>query len=137
MITKEDKFIQEGLNQIDEELKRDNAVKQQADEIAQRLIKNPKDTIFFNGKTFTLSLMHQKGKIILLFLSDSTMTRAKIVGRPPLPGRIVGEYNDEFSEHENLVAVVEAFLLNELGEIKVSSEDEGTVKVAREKDFRK
>ena len=136
-MNKEDKFIQEGLDQIDAELKRDDAVRQQADEIAQRLVKSPKDRIFFNGKTFTLSLMHQQGKIILLFLSDSTMTKAKIACKPPIPGRIVGEYNDEFSEHENLVAVVEAFLLNELGEIKISSQDEGSVRVAREKDFRK
>ena len=50
-MNKEDKFIQEGLDQIDAELKRDDAVRQQADEIAQRLVKSPKDRIFFNGKT--------------------------------------------------------------------------------------
>ena len=137
MMTNEDKFLQQGLKEIDDEIKRDNDVKQQADEIAQRLIKNPKERIFFNGKVFNLALSYQKDKIILLFLSDSTVTRAKIANKPPIPGRIVGEFNYEFSEHQNLVAVVEAFLLNELGEIRVSSEDEDTVRVAREKDIRK
>lgn len=136
MMNKTDEFIKEGLDAIDAEVKRDNYVKEQASDIAKRLVKNAKDKIFFNGKHFTLSLMYQSNKIILLFMSDSNMTRATILGKPPIPGRIVGEYNDEFSEEENLVAVVEAFLLNELGELKISSQDDSTVRVAKEKDFK-
>lgn len=135
-MNKTDEFIKEGLDAIDSEVKRDNYVKEQASDIAKRLVKNAKDKIFFNGKNFTLSLMYQSNKIILLFMSDANMTRATILGKPPIPGRIVGEYNDEFSEEENLVAVVEAFLLNELGELKISSQDDSTVRVAKEKDFK-
>lgn len=124
MINNTDEIIKQGLQEIDNELKVNQEIKEQAADIAKVLVKNQKDKIHFNNKTFTLSLTYKANKIVLLFMSDSLMRKAMIANKPPIPGQIVGDYNDEFSEFENLVAVVEAFLLNEIGELKISSEDD-------------
>lgn len=124
MINNTDEIIKQGLQEIDNELKVNQEIKEQAADIAKVLVKNQKDKIHFNNKTFTLSLTYKANKIVLLFMSDSLMRKSMIANKPPIPGQIVGDYNDEFSEFENLVAVVEAFLLNEIGELKISSEDD-------------
>lgn len=160
-MTQEDKFIQEGLKEIDEEVKSEDAIKDQAEYITSLLNANPVVRVEYAGDTFTLSakqtkkpekIMTNEGNktlgiaptyktiqtdvIVLVAINERKRKEAYLTNKAYIaPATYTGYYNDEFTYHENLIAVVEAFLRHVIGEIKIESEDDGIAKVVREKDM--
>jgi hypothetical protein len=162
-LTKEDKFIQEGLKEIDEEIKSEDEIKEQAEYITSLLNQNPVVRVEYAGSTYTLSakqtkkpekiMTHQGNKslgieptykithtdvIVLVAINENRRRQAYLSNKAYIaPATYTGFYNDEFTYQENLIAVVEAFLRHVIGEIKIEAEDDGIAKIAREKDFLK
>lgn len=152
-LTKADEFINEGLKQIDEEVKSEDEIKSQAIYITELLEKEPVVRVEYNGDMYTLSqktgkepskIVDKDGKtkviktdvIILAAINERKRRQAYIQNKPYIsPAIYKGEYNDEFTLRENLIAVVEAFLRHVIGEIKIEETDDGIAKIAREKDM--
>lgn len=162
-MTQEDKFIQEGLKEIDEEIKSEDEIKDQAEYITSLLNVNPVVRVEYAGNTYTLSAKQAKKPekiethpgnkdlgipptyktvhsdvIILVAINENRRRQAYLSNKAYLaPATYTGYYNDEFTYQENLIAVVEAFLRHVIGEIKIEAEDDGIARVAREKDMLK
>lgn len=131
-----DKIIKQGFEEIDKEVTQEDEIKEKAKYIAGLLQKNPSATIEFNNDVYNIAMRQNYGYIILMTMSESIKRRAKIMNKMATPGMYKAEYNDEFTYEENLAAVVESFLLNVVGKIKIESQDDGIARVAREKDFK-
>lgn len=153
-LTKADEFINQGLKEIDKEVQDEDELKAQAIYITELLEKNPVVRVEFKGELYTLSRrvgpkqvpIKDKDKktkyikvtvILLAVVSDKKRREAAILNKHVKPALYEGEYNDEFTLKENLVAVTEAFLRNITGELKVEEVDDGIAKVVREKDLMK
>ena len=162
-LTQEDKFIQEGLKEIDEEVKSEDEIKEQAEYITSLLNQNPVVRVEYAGSTYTLSAKQTKKPekiethpgnkslgipptyktiqtdvIVLVAINENRRREAYLANRAYIaPATYTGYYNDEFTYQENLIAVVEAFLRHVIGELKIEEEDDGIAKIAREKDFLK
>lgn len=155
-LSKTDQFINEGLKEIDNEVKADDEIKAQASYITDLLSKNPVVRVEYNGDMYTLSFKRtdetRKVKeytsktefktryikvnvIILAAVNETNRRRAALANKAYLqPAIYKGEYNDEFTERENLLAVVESFLRHAVGEIKIESNDEGSIaKIIKER----
>lgn len=155
-ISKEDQFINDGLKEIDKEIKTEDEIKSQATYITELLIKEPVVRVEYAGSVYTLTQRQGKqpqkvtdpstGKIVtiqinaivLVAINESRRRQAYLANKAYLaPATYVGEYNDEFTLYENLFAVVEAFLRHVTGELRIQSTDDGIAKIAREKDMKK
>lgn len=162
-LTAEDKFIEEGLKEIDEEIKSEDEIKQQAEYITSLLNVNPVVRVEYAGNTYTLSskqtkkpekVMTNPGNkslgidptyktvysdvIVLAAINENRRRQAYLANKAYIaPATYTGYYNDEFTYQENLIAVVEAFLRHVIGELKIEACDDGIAKIAREKDMLK
>lgn len=135
-----DKFIQEGLDQIDNEVKQEDEIKDKAKYLAQLLTVTPVVKVEHNGSVFQLAMREHTTRkarnIVLVAVNEKTRQRSRLMNKPYIPATYTGEYNPEFTEKENYIAVIEAFLYHVIGEIKIDKEDDGIAKIAREKDFK-
>lgn len=146
-ISKEDQFINDSLKEMDKEVAQDSEIKDKARYISQLLQMNPVVKVEHNEEVFQLAMKQKtvnkkvglhtvKERVMLLIaVNEKIRSRAKLMNRPYIPATYTGEYNDEFTENENFIAVVEAFLYHVIGEIKIEKQDDGIAKIAREKDF--
>lgn len=162
-LTAEDKFIEDGLKAIDEEVKSEDEIKEQADYITSLLEANPVVRVEYAGCTYTLSakqtkkpekIVTQPGNktlgiapqyktvqtdvIVLVAINENRRKEAYLTNKAYIaPATYTGYFNDEFTYRENLTAVVEAFLRHVVGEFKIEATDDGIAKIAREKDMLK
>lgn len=134
------KFIEEGLKEIDREVQQEEDIDQRAEHLVLLLEKNPKVKVEYNDDVYDVALKTSrniKGQqvIILMAASHKKMREALLTNRPyKNPNIYAGEYNDEFSYGENVRVVVKAFLGHVTGNFKVETlEDEGSVKVVKER----
>ena len=137
---KVDEFIKEGLKEIDEEIKQEEDIRDQAEYIARMLAVNPVVKVNVGGKVYALVMKMHKilgGKQVITLLAEDSEKKT-IYGNRYTPAMYNAEFNDNFTLEENCQTLVSAFIGKVTGNFKIETlEDEGSVRVAREKDLLK
>lgn len=133
-----DQIIEDGLKQIDNEIQQEDDIRDQAEYIARQLAFTPMLRVCVADTVYVLAMRmvkdYQNRQIILLAVEDEL--KKKIYGDKYSPALYSAEFNDLFTLEENCQTLVSAFLGKVTGNFKIETlEDEGTVKVAREKDM--
>lgn len=135
-----DEIINDGIKEIDNEIKQEDDIREQGEYIARMLAINPVVKVNVADKIYVLTMRmvkdNQRRQIILLAAEDSI--KKQIYGNKYSPALYSAEYNDYFTLEENCQTLVSTFLGHVTGNMKIETlEDEGTYKVAREKDMLK
>lgn len=135
-----DQLIEDGLKQIDNEIQEEDNIREHAEYIARQLAFTPILKVKAADKVYLLSMKmvkdHKDRQLILLAAEDEL--KKKLYGDRYSPALYTAEFNDLFTLEENCQTLVSAFLGKVTGNFKIETlEDEGTVKVAREKDIKK
>ena len=135
-----DEIINDGIKEIDNEIKQEDDIREQGEYIARMLAINPVVKVSVANKIYVLTMRmvkdNQGRQIILLAAEDSI--KKQIYGNKYSPALYSAEYNDYFTLEENCQTLVSTFLGHVTGNMKIETlEDEGTYKVAREKDMLK
>lgn len=135
-----DEIINDGIKEIDNEIKQEDNIREQGEYIARMLAINPVVKVSVADKIYVLTMRmvkdNQGRQIILLAAEDSI--KKQIYGNKYSPALYSAEYNDYFTLEENCQTLVSTFLGHVTGNMKIETlEDEGTYKVAREKDMLK
>ena len=135
-----DEIINDGIKEIDNEIKQEDDIREQGEYIARMLAVNPVVKVSVADKIYVLTMRmvkdNQGRQIILLAAEDSI--KKQIYGNKYSPALYSAEYNDYFTLEENCQTLVSTFLGHVTGNTKIETlEDEGTYKVAREKDMLK
>ena len=139
-MAKLDEIINDGIKEIDNEIKHEDDIREQGEYIARMLAINPVVKVSVADKIYVLTMRmvkdNQGRQIILLAAEDSI--KKQIYGNKYSPALYSAEYNDYFTLEENCQTLVSTFLGHVTGNKKIETlEDEGTYKVAREKDMLK
>ena len=135
-----DEIINDGIKEIDNEIKQEDDIREQGEYIDRMLAINPVVKVSVADKIYVLTMRmvkdNQGRQIILLAAEDSI--KKQIYGNKYSPALYSAEYNDYFTLEENCQTLVSTFLGHVTGNMKIETlEDEGTYKVAREKDMLK
>ena len=135
-----DEIINDGIKEIDNEIKQEDDIREQGEYIARMLAINTEVKVRVADKIYVLTMRmvkdNQGRQIILLAAEDSI--KKQIYGNKYSPALYSAEYNDYFTLEENCQTLVSTFLGHVTGNMKIETlEDEGTYKVAREKDMLK
>lgn len=135
-----DEIINDGIKEIDNEIKQEDDIREQGEYIARMLAINPVVKVSVADKIYVLTMRmvkdNQGRQIILLAAEDNI--KKQIYGNKYSPALYSAEYNDYFTLEENCQTLVSTFLGHVTGNMKIETlEDEGTYKVAREKDMLK
>ena len=135
-----DEIINDGIKEIDNEIKQEDDIREQGEYIARMLAINPVVKVSVADKIYVLTMRmvkdNQGRQIILLAAEDSI--KKQIYGNKYSPALYSAEYNDYFTLEENCQTLVSTLLGHVTGNMKIETlEDEGTYKVAREKDMLK
>lgn len=136
-----DQFIQDGIKEIDNAIKAEDDIRDQAEYIARMLALNPVVKVNIMDNTYVLTMkmfkLHTGQHVIILIAEDSM--KKQIYGNKYYPAQLTAEYNDEFTIEENCQTLVSAFIGKVTGNFKIETleEEEETVKVAREVDMKK
>lgn len=133
-----DQIIEDGLRQIDSEIQQEDDIRDQAEYLARQLAFTPMLKVSVADNVYILAMRmvkdYKNRQIILLAAEDEL--KKKIYGDKYSPALYSAEFNDLFTLEENCQTLVSAFLGKVTGNFKIETlEDEGTVKVAREKDM--
>lgn len=133
-----DQIIEDGLKQIDSEIQQEDDIRDQAEYLARQLAFTPMLKVSVADNVYVLAMRmvkdYKNRQIILLAAEDEL--KKKIYGDKYSPALYSAEFNDLFTLEENCQTLVSAFLGKVTGNFKIETlEDEGTVKVAREKDM--
>ena len=135
-----DQFIEDGIKEIDNAIKAEDDIRDQAEYIARMLALNPVVKVNIMDNTYVLTMKMFKlhnGQQVIILIAEDTMKK-KIYGKKYYTAKLTAEYNDEFTIEENCQTLVSAFIGKITGNFKIETlEDEGTVKVAREVDMKK
>lgn len=135
---KVDEFINDGLKEIDQEIKQEYDIRDQAEYVARMLAINPIVKVNVNERVYNLIMKMHKlptGQQLITLLAEDEGKKA-IYGNRYTPAMYNAEFNDEFTLEENCQTLVSAFIGNVTGKLKIETlKDEGSVKVAREKDL--
>lgn len=135
-----DQLIEDGLKQIDTEIQQEDDIRERAEYLARQLAFTPMLKVPINDVVYVLAMKmvkdYQGRQIILLAVEDEL--KKKLYGDKYSPALYSAEFNDFFTLEENCQTLVSAFLGKVTGNFKIETlEDEGTVKVAREKNMQK
>lgn len=133
-----DQIIEDGLKQIDNEIKAEDDIREQAEYIARMLAMTPVLKVQVVDRIYVLSMRmvkdYQNRQLILLAAEDEL--NKKLYGNKYSPALYTAEFNDFFTLEENCQTLVSTFLGKVTGNIKIETlEEEGTYKIAREKDM--
>lgn len=133
-----DQIIEDGLKQIDSEIQQEDDIRDQAEYLARQLAFTPMLKVSVADNVYVLAMRmvkdYKNRQIILLAAEDEL--KKKLYGDKYSPALYSAEFNDLFTLEENCQTLVSAFLGKVTGNFKIETlEDEGTVKVAREKDI--
>lgn len=132
-------FIEQGLKEIDAEIKEEYDIRDQAEYIARMLALNPVVKTTVGDKVYVLTMkmvkLYNNKQVILLAAEDEM--KKQVYGNRYSPALFQAEFNDNFTLEENCQTLVSAFVGKVTGNFKIEElEDEGTVRVAREKDVK-
>lgn len=141
-VDKIDQLIEDGIKQIDTEIKKDDDVREFAEYLARNLAQTPMLRVNVADKVFVLSMKMvdlsdgSNRKQILLAASDEL--KQKLYGNAYAPALYTAEYNDLYTLEENCQTLLSAFVGHVTGNLKIETleEDDGVAKVAREKDMK-
>ena len=135
-----DQFIEDGIKEIDSEIKKEDNIRDQAEYLARMLAINPVIKANVDDKVYVLTMRMVKDntgrQLIMLVAEDEA--KKMIYGNKYTPALLTAEFNDYFTLEENCQTLLSAFIGKVTGNFKIEElEDEGTVKVAREVDIQK
>lgn len=135
-----DQFIEDGIKEIDSEIKKEDNIRDQAEYLARMLAINPVVKANIEDKVYVLTMKMVKDntgrQLIILVAEDES--KKMIYGNKYTPALLTAEFNDYFTLEENCQTLLSAFIGKVTGNFKIEElEDEGTVKVAREVDMNK
>lgn len=134
-----DQFIEDTIKEIDNEIQAEDDIRDQGEYIARMLALNPVVKVPAMDTVYILTMRMVKtpdGQQLILLAAEDEMKK-QLYGDRYYPALLTAEYNDEFTIEENCQTLVSAFLGKITGNFKIETlEDEETVKVAREKDFK-
>lgn len=133
-----DQLIEDGLKQIDNEVRQEDDIREHAEYIARQLAFTPTLKVQAADRIYILSMRMVKdyqGRQIILLAAEDELNK-KIYGDKYSPALYTAEFNDFYTLEENCQTLVSTFLGKVTGNFKIETlEDEGTVKIAREKDM--
>lgn len=132
-------FINQGLKEIDKEVKQEYDIRDQAEYLARMLAINPVVKATVMDRVYVLAMkmvkLHTGEQVIILVAEDEL--KKQMYGNKYSPAILQAEFNDNFTLEENCQTLLSAFIGKVTGNFKIETlEDEGTVKIAREKDFK-
>lgn len=136
-----DQFIEDGIKEIDSEIKAEESIRDQAEYLARMLAINPVIKANIDNKVYVLTMRMVKdptsGKELILLAAEDEAKKL-IYGNKYSPALLTAERNDLFTLEENCQTLLSAFIGKVTGNFKIEVlEDEGNVKVAREVDMKK
>lgn len=137
---KVNEFINQGFKEIDKEVQQEYDIRDQAEYLARMLAINPVVKATVMDRVYALAMkmvkLHTGEQVIILVAEDEI--KKQVYGNKYSPAILQAEFNDNFTLEENCQTLLSAFIGKVTGNFKIETlEDEGTVKVAREKDFNK
>ena len=135
-----DQFIEDGVKEIDSEIKAEDDIRDQAEYLARMLAVTPVIKASINERIYVLTMRMVKDstgrQIIMLAAEDEA--KKLVYGNKYSPALLTAEFNDYFTLEENCQTLLSAFIGKVTGNFKIEVlEDEGSVKVAREVDIKK
>ena len=135
-----DQFIEDGIKEIDSEIKAEDDIRDQAEYLARMLAVTPVIKANINERIYVLTMRMVKDstgrQIIMLAAEDEA--KKLVYGNKYSPALLTAEFNDYFTLEENCQTLLSAFIGKVTGNFKIEVlEDEGNVKVAREVDIKK
>ena len=135
-----DQFIEDGIKEIDSEIKAEDDIRDQAEYLARMLAVTPVIKANINERIYVLTMRMVKDstgrQIIMLAAEDES--KKLVNGNNYSPALLTAEFNDYFTLEENCQTLLSAFIGKVTGNFKIEVlEDEGSVKVAREVDIKK
>lgn len=135
-----DQFIEDGIKEIDSEIKAEDDIRDQAEYLARMLAVTPVIKANINERIYVLTMRMVKDstgrQIIMLAAEDEA--KKLVYGNKYSPALLTAEFNDYFTLEENCQTLLSAFIGKVTGNFKIEVlEDEGSVKVAREVDIKK
>ena len=133
-------FIEDGIKEIDSEIKAEDDIRDQAEYLARMLAVTPVIKANINERIYVLTMRMVKDstgrQIIMLAAEDEA--KKLVYGNKYSPALLTAEFNDYFTLEENCQTLLSAFIGKVTGNFKIEVlEDEGSVKVAREVDIKK
>ena len=135
-----DQFIEDGIKEIDSEIKKEDNIRDQAEYLARMLAINPVIKANIDEKVYVLTMKMVKdntGRQLIILVAEDEAKKT-IYGNKYTPALLTAEFNDYFTLEENCQTLLSAFIGKVTGNFKIEElEDEGTVKVAREVDINK
>lgn len=135
-----DQFIEDGIKEIDSEIKAEDDIRDQAEYLARMLAINPVIKANVNDKIYILTMRRVKdnqGRDIIMLAAEDEAKKL-LYGNKYAPALLTAEFNDYFTLEENCQTLLSAFIGKATGNFKVETlEDEENVKVAREVDMQK
>ena len=135
-----DQFIEDGIKEIDSEIKKEDNIRDQAEYLARMLAINPVIKANIDEKVYVLTMKMVKdntGRQLIILVAEDEAKKT-IYGNKYTPALLTAEFNDYFTLEENCQTLLSAFIGKVTGNFKIEElEDEGTVKVAREVDMNK
>lgn len=128
-----DKYIQDELNAIDNDLAEDLEIREKAKYISKQLLANP-TVLVEDEEVWEVGVRHNSTKIVLIASSKDKVKELKkynqtaLVPKVYTPLYIEAEMNQDYEFDEILEGVVTAFLSKIKGKFRVEVLDEGTEK---------
>ena len=98
-----DQFIEDGIKEIDNAIKAEDDIRDQAEYIARMLALNPVVKVNIMDNTYVLTMKMFKlhnGQQVIILIAEDTMKK-QIYGNKYYPAQLTAEYNDEFTIEEN------------------------------------
>lgn len=140
--SKIDQLIEDGIKEIDAEIKKDDDIREFAEYLARNLAQTPVLRVNVANKVYVLSMKMIKlsdgsGRTEIL-LAAADEIKQKLYGNTYAPALYTAEFNDLYTLEENCQTLLSAFIGHVTGNMKIETleEDDGIAKVAREKDMK-
>lgn len=140
-IDKIDQLIEDGIKEIDTEIKKDDDIREFAEYLARNLAQTPVLRVNVANKVFILSMRMVKladgSNKTQILLAAADEVKQKLYGNTYTPALYTAEFNDMYTLEENCQTLLSAFIGHVTGNMKIETleEDDGVAKVAREKDM--
>lgn len=107
------------MKSLDEEEKKEILIKEKSDNIAKNLLKFKKARVIIDEKpySFVYSIIEKNNKKSLCILAINE-NKFKLAYGKYIPAKIEAEYNNDFSEEENISKMIESYIRHITGLIK-------------------
>lgn len=137
-----DQLIEDGIKEIDTEIKKDDDIREFAEYLARNLAQTPVLRVNVANKVYVLSMRMVKlsdgSNRTEILLAAADEVKQKLYGKTYTPALYTAEFNDLYTLEENCQTLLSAFIGHVTGNMKIETleEEDGVAKVAREKDMK-